>query len=78
MRVCVVGLGAIGGVLAAHLITNGVEVHVVARGATLDAIRQSGVRMVERSVDGRVTQTVAHPKRCMAPEETASVAEVLP
>jgi 2-dehydropantoate 2-reductase len=46
MRICVVGAGAIGGVIAARLATTGeADVSVLARGATLAAIRDCGLRV---------------------------------
>lgn len=42
MRICVFGLGAIGGLVAARLARAGVEVAAVARGATLKAVRERG------------------------------------
>lgn len=45
LRVCVVGAGAIGGVLAAMLARAGSTVSVVARGAHLQAIQQNGLRL---------------------------------
>lgn len=47
MRVAVVGCGAIGGWLAARLALKGVEVGVLARGATLEALRRDGLRLEE-------------------------------
>ncbi len=47
MRVCVVGAGAIGGLLAVRMATAGQPVSVVARGDHLAAIRRSGLRLVE-------------------------------
>jgi 2-dehydropantoate 2-reductase len=48
MRVCVFGAGAIGGYLAAKLAAaERVELSLVARGAHLDAIRASGLRLIE-------------------------------
>ena len=44
-RVCVVGCGAIGGWLGAGLAKAGCQVSVVARGATLAALRHHGLRM---------------------------------
>ena len=55
VRICVVGAGAIGGMMAARLAAAGHAVSVVARGEHLDAIRRDGLRLVE--VDG--TETVA-------------------
>ena len=46
MRICVIGAGAIGGVIAARLATaGGVNVSVLARGAALAAIRDRGLRV---------------------------------
>jgi len=50
MRVAVLGAGAIGGWLAGALAGAGVPTSVVARGASLDAIRRQGLRLVR---DGR-------------------------
>lgn len=46
MRICVVGAGAIGGLLAARLSKTGHDVSVVARGDHLAAIRRSGLELV--------------------------------
>src|SRR6185437_8789415 len=56
MRICVVGAGAIGGFMAAGLATAGTETSVLARGATLRAIRAAGIRV--ESADGTVTAKV--------------------
>ncbi|MGH3246554.1 MAG: 2-dehydropantoate 2-reductase, partial [Trebonia sp.] len=46
MRICVVGAGSIGGVIAARLSAAGrADVSVLARGATLAAIRNRGLRV---------------------------------
>ena len=46
LKVCIVGLGAIGGWLAAHLLrVPGVDVRALARGATLSALREHGLRL---------------------------------
>jgi 2-dehydropantoate 2-reductase len=46
MKVCVIGAGAIGGLLGTKLALAGAcEVSVVARGRTLDVLRESGLRM---------------------------------
>lgn len=50
MRICVFGLGAIGGFVAARLAQAGHPVSALARGATLAAVREHGLRL--RS-DGR-------------------------
>ena len=53
MRICVVGAGAIGGLLACRLSLSGNEVSVVARGEHLAAIRSGGLRLNE--IDGSVS-----------------------
>ncbi|MBC7435352.1 MAG: 2-dehydropantoate 2-reductase [Bdellovibrionales bacterium] len=45
MRVCIYGAGAIGGWIGARLASAGHEVSVVARGATLAALQQHGLRL---------------------------------
>ena len=47
MKICVIGAGAIGGLLAAKLARAGEEVSVVARGAHLAAIASSGLTLIE-------------------------------
>lgn len=45
MKVAVLGAGAIGAYVGASLHRAGVEVHLIARGAQLRALRESGVRV---------------------------------
>src|SRR5207253_11403232 len=45
MKLCIYGAGAVGGVMAGWLARAGHDVSVVARGAQLDAIRRSGLRV---------------------------------
>ncbi len=47
MKICVVGAGAIGGMLAACLARSGQEVSVIARGPHLAAIRDNGLRYID-------------------------------
>jgi 2-dehydropantoate 2-reductase len=47
MKICVVGAGAIGGLLAAKLHASGETVSLLARGAHLAAIRENGLHLVE-------------------------------
>ena len=47
MKICVVGAGAIGGLMGAKLRLAGEEVTLIARGAHLDAIRQRGLKLIE-------------------------------
>ncbi len=45
MKIAVYGAGAVGGLMAARLAASGAEVSLIARGATLVAIRQHGLRL---------------------------------
>lgn len=46
MRICIIGAGAIGGLIAVRLAASGHELTVVERGDRLDAIRQHGLRLL--------------------------------
>lgn len=50
MRICVLGAGAVGGLLAARLAKVNPETSVLARGATLAAIRSGGLRVTSGGV----------------------------
>lgn len=58
MKVCIYGLGAIGGLFAARLAAAGHEVGAVARGRTLQAVREHGLR--EFGNDGAVRSWRIH------------------
>jgi len=58
MRICVVGAGAIGGVLASRLAAVA-DVSVLARGATLSAIRERGLRVATPYGEETVTPLAA-------------------
>jgi 2-dehydropantoate 2-reductase len=51
MKVCVIGAGAIGGLLAAKLARAGEEVSVIARGAHLAAIASNGLTLIEEGAE---------------------------
>ena len=59
MRVCVVGAGAIGGLLAVRLAAAGTPVSVIARGGHLDAIRRGGLRLLETDGSETVAEVAA-------------------
>lgn len=59
MRIGVAGAGAVGGLMAARLAEAGHEVSLLARGATLDAVREHGLRLA--TGDDAAAETVAHP-----------------
>ena len=58
MRVCVVGAGAIGGLLGVRLSLAGQDVSVLARGNNLDVIRAHGMTLVETDGSQVVTTDV--------------------
>jgi 2-dehydropantoate 2-reductase len=49
MKICVYGVGAVGGLIAGWLARSGHDVSVVARGQQLDAIRRHGLRVLDRT-----------------------------
>jgi 2-dehydropantoate 2-reductase len=55
MKICVVGAGAVGGVLAFRLAAAGHEVSVVARGAHLEAIKANGLTLIDHLAERRVS-----------------------
>ncbi|MBZ9772313.1 2-dehydropantoate 2-reductase [Mesorhizobium sp. CO1-1-8] len=58
MKICVVGAGAIGGLLAAKLAASEQDVTVIARGAHLEAIKESGLQL-DRDGGETITAKVA-------------------
>ncbi len=58
MKICIVGAGAIGGLLGVKLAQAGEEVTLIARGPHLAAIRAHGMKLVQE--DG--SEIVVHPK----------------
>ena len=47
MKICIVGAGAIGGYLGVKLINAGLDVSLVARGAHLEAMKKTGLTIIE-------------------------------
>jgi 2-dehydropantoate 2-reductase len=47
MKICIIGAGAIGGMLAVRLAQAGAHVSVIARGAQLEAIQTKGLTLIE-------------------------------
>jgi 2-dehydropantoate 2-reductase len=58
MKVCIAGLGAIGGLFAARLSAAGHEVSALARGATLAAVRERGITLISTQGE-RIVQSIA-------------------
>jgi 2-dehydropantoate 2-reductase len=67
MRIGVIGAGAVGGTFAALLAANGHDVEVTARGAGLDAIQASGLRL-DGGFGEHTTRLRAHPTLTAKPE----------
>ena len=63
MKICVVGAGAIGGMLAVKLAAQGQQVSVVIRGANLKAVRAHGMKLImdgtEQVAQVRATDRIA-------------------
>ena len=59
MKVCVVGAGAIGGMMAAKLADSGHQLSVIARGAHLEAIRNNGLKYIEDEQELVITDLFA-------------------
>lgn len=59
MRICIVGAGAIGGMVGARLALSGHEVTLILRGANLEAVQSNGLHLIE---EGGV-RLVAKPAR---------------
>jgi 2-dehydropantoate 2-reductase len=68
LRVAVLGAGAIGAYVGAALHRAGAEVHLIARGAHLDAMRRSGVRVLSPRGD-----FTAHPDVTDEPQQIGPV-----
>ncbi len=59
MKTCIVGAGAIGGLMGARLALAGVEVTLIARGPHLTAIREHGLKLIEADGEERIARNVA-------------------
>jgi ketopantoate reductase/2-keto-4-pentenoate hydratase/2-oxohepta-3-ene-1,7-dioic acid hydratase in catechol pathway len=73
MRICVVGAGAIGGMLGVKLALSGHEVTLILRGANLEAVRQNGMKLIEE--DGK--ELLARPARVTSVIAEAGVQDVV-
>jgi 2-dehydropantoate 2-reductase len=63
MRICVVGAGAIGGMLGAKLALTGQEVTLIARGTHLKAIQKQGIKLIMADGTVQVARQVAATSR---------------
>lgn len=62
MKICVVGAGGIGGLLAARLAQSGEDVTVIARGPHLAAIRANGLTLIEEDGSENTSKIAATDK----------------
>ena len=69
-KICVYGAGAIGGWIGARLAAQGAQVSCVARGATLAALREGGLRLIEADANGQSVE------RAFAEQASAEPAEL--
>ena len=74
MKIAVVGLGAVGGLMAARLSSAGHEVCALARGATLAAVRAHGLRLMMNGVQTNAHVTASDDARDLGPQELVVVA----
>jgi 2-dehydropantoate 2-reductase len=74
MRIAVVGLGAVGGLLAARLHRAGHEVSGMARGATLAAVRARGVRLAAGGDEIAVAIRASDDAHTLGPQDLVVVA----
>ena len=74
MKLCIYGAGAVGGLMAAWLARSGHDVSVLARGAQLEAIRGSGLRVRSNgAVDAFPVRAESDPAR-IGPQDYVLVA----
>ncbi len=81
MKVCIVGLGAIGGLLAAwlgRLPADRVQVSALVRGDTLAAVRERGLVLDDAAGTHRIALTVADTAAALGPQDLVIVAVKAP
>src|SRR5665647_326312 len=73
MKICIVGAGAIGGMLGVKLALSGNEVTLILRGANLAAVQQNGLRLIEE--DGK--ELLAQPIKATSVIAEAGIQDVV-
>lgn len=68
-RICIYGLGAIGGLFAARLAAGGCTVAAIARGATRDAVNGTGLRWTEGGRERTVSVRATDDPRELGPQD---------
>ncbi len=74
MKITVVGLGAIGGLLAARLALAGHPVSALARGATLNAVREQGLVLQSGGRTERIAIEASDDPRTLGPQDLIVIA----
>ena len=73
MKICIVGAGAIGGMLGVKLALSGNDVTLILRGANLAAVQQNGLRLIEE--DGK--ELLAQPIKATSVIAEAGIQDVV-
>lgn len=73
MKICIVGAGAIGGMLGVKFALTGHDVTLILRGANLAAVQQNGLKLIEE--DGN--ELLAHPIKATSVMAEAGVQDVV-
>ncbi|MBC8058695.1 MAG: NAD(P)-binding domain-containing protein, partial [Rhizobiales bacterium] len=69
MKIAVVGVGAVGGLMAARLAAAGHEVSALARGQTLAAVRERGLRLVMAGQETRADIAASDDAAVLGPQD---------
>ncbi len=77
-RIAVVGAGAVGGWIAGKLALAGQPVAVLARGATLDALRREGLRLTEGGATAEVAVQASDDPSKLGPQDVLVIAVKAP
>lgn len=78
MKVCIYGVGAIGGWMGVKLAQAGCEVNAVARGATLAALQRHGLRLVEGDETHAVSVRASERAEELGPQDLVVIAVKAP
>jgi len=73
MKICIVGAGAIGGMLGVKLALSGNDVTLILRGANLAAVKQNGLKLIEE--DGK--ELLAQPIKATSVIAEAGIQDVV-
>ena len=68
-KICIYGLGAIGGLMGARLAAAGHRVSAIARGETLDMVRRQGLTLSENGVDRTVPLEATDRPETLGPQD---------